>query len=143
MDRRLIATGEEVWALIPQRPPIVMIDKFYEGNGACSYSGLTISEHTLFFEDDCFREPGIMEHIAQSAAAWIGYLFKQREEPVPVGYIGSIDKLKISFLPKVGDELFTEIKVIQEVYDITLIGAIVKIGNEVVAECRMKIFLKK
>lgn len=54
-----------------------------------------------------------------------------------------MDKLKIYDLPKIGMKLFTEITVVQEVFDITLISAQVKVEEELIAECRMKIFIKK
>jgi hypothetical protein len=40
-------------------------------------------------------------------------------------------------------KLFTEITVVQEVFDITLISAQVKVEDKLIAECRMKIFIKK
>ena len=40
-------------------------------------------------------------------------------------------------------KLFTEITVVQEVFDITLISAQVKAEEELIAECKMKIFIKK
>ena len=46
-------------------------------------------------------------------------------------------------LPKNGMKLFTEITVVQEVFDITLISAQVKVEDKLIAECRMKIFIKK
>lgn len=64
-------------------------------------------------------------------------------EKVPLGFIGSVDKLKIYDLPKNGMKLFTEITVVQEVFDITLISAQVKVEDKLIAECRMKIFIKK
>lgn len=143
MRKLIITEGEGILDLIPQRPPIVMVDKFYGVEDDCSYTGLTISPDNIFIERNRFKEPGIIEHIAQSAAARVGYICKQDNIPVPLGFIGSVDKMTIHALPKVGDELYTEIKIIQEVAEITLIGATVKIGDKLVAECRMKIFLKK
>ena len=89
------------------------------------------------------QEPGIIEHIAQSAAARIGFIYTRQGEKVPLGFIGSVDKLKIYNLPEAGMKLFTEITVVQEVFDITLISAQVKAEEELIAECKMKIFIKK
>jgi hypothetical protein len=61
----------------------------------------------------------------------------------PVGYIGAIKKLIIHSLPPVGAELKTEIIVQQIVFDVTLISAKSTMNGEPVAECEMKIFLKK
>ncbi|MCD7901130.1 MAG: hydroxymyristoyl-ACP dehydratase [Bacteroides sp.] len=141
--KEAIFKGKEIYKLIPQRPPIVMVDKFYGIEGNQSFSGLTLAADNIFCQEGVFQEPGIIEHIAQSAAARIGYIYHQQDEPVPLGFIGSVDKLKIHVLPEVGNELSTVITVVQELFDITLISAQTTMGDTVVAECKMKIFLKK
>lgn len=143
MNRKAIIEGDSILDLIPQRPPIVMVDKFYGIEENSSYTGLAVTADNIFVEHNKFKEPGIIEHIAQSAASRIGYICQQNNIPVPLGFIGSVDKLIIHSLPPIGEELYTEIKIIQEVAEITLIGATVKSGNNLIAECRMKIFLKK
>ncbi|WP_195662624.1 hydroxymyristoyl-ACP dehydratase [Bacteroides congonensis] len=143
MNREAIIHGEGILGLIPQRPPIVMVDSFFGIEENCSYSGLTITSDNIFCEAGKLQEPGIIEHIAQSAAARIGFIYTRQGAQVPLGFIGSVDKLKIYNLPEVGMKLFTEITVVQEVFDITLVSAQVKAGEELIAECRMKIFIKK
>ena len=142
-SKEIICQGEELFRLIPQRPPMVMIDRFYGIEEDTSWSGLTVTTDNLFCRDGVLQETGIIEHIAQSAAARVGYIYMLRKEPVPLGFIGSVDKLKIYDLPKNGMKLFTEITVVQEVFDITLISAQVKVEDKLIAECRMKIFIKK
>lgn len=143
MNREAIIHGEGILGLIPQRPPIVMVDSFFGIEENCSYSGLTVTSDNIFCEAGKLQEPGIIEHIAQSAAARIGFIYTRQGAQVPLGFIGSVDKLKIYNLPEVGIKLFTEITVVQEVFDITLVSAQVKAGEELIAECRMKIFIKK
>lgn len=143
MNREAIIHGEGILGLIPQRPPIVMVDSFFGIEENCSYSGLTITSDNIFCEAGKLQEPGVIEHIAQSAAARIGFIYTRQGAQVPLGFIGSVDKLKIYKLPEVGMKLFTEITVVQEVFDITLVSAQVKAGEELIAECRMKIFIKK
>ena len=142
-SKEIICQGEELFRLIPQRPPMVMIDRFYGIEENTSWSGLTVTTDNLFCRDGVLQETGIIEHIAQSAAARVGYIYMLRKEPVPLGFIGSVDKLKIYNLPEAGMKLFTEITVVQEVFDITLISAQVKTEEELIAECKMKIFIKK
>lgn len=143
MKRDIIVQDDAILELIPQRNPIVMVDTFYGIEDENSYTELTITADNIFADGNNFTEPGIIEHIAQSAAVRIGYIYQQLQQPVPLGFIGSVDKMKIHNLPKVGDSLYTEIKVIQEVFDITLIGALVKVNDTTIAEGRMKIFLNK
>lgn len=143
MNGKAIICGDDILKLIPQRPPIVMVDSFFGIEEDRSYSGLTVTADNIFCEAGKLQETGLIEHIAQSAAARIGYLYTQKGEEVPLGFIGSVDKLKVYNLPEIGMKLFTEITVVQEVFDITLIAAQVKAGEELMAECRMKIFIKK
>lgn len=143
MNGKAIICGDDILKLIPQRSPIVMVDSFFGIEEDRSYSGLTVTADNIFCEAGKLQETGLIEHIAQSAAARIGYLYTQKGEEVPLGFIGSVDKLKVYSLPEIGMKLFTEITVVQEVFDITLIAAQVKAGEELMAECRMKIFIKK
>ena len=143
MNREAIIHGEGILGLIPQRPPIVMVDSFFGIEENCSYSGLTVTPDNIFCEAGKLQEPGIIEHIAQSAAARIGFIYTRQGAQVPLGFIGSVDKLRIYDLPEVGMKLFTEITVVQEVFDITLIAAQVKADEKLIAECRMTIFIKK
>lgn len=142
-EKEIICQGDELFRLIPQRPPMVMIDRFYGIDNEISRSGLTVTPDNLFCLNGVLQETGIIEHIAQSAAARVGYIYLLRQEPIPLGFIGSVEKMKIYRLPAVGAELHTGITVVQEVFDITLITAEVKENDELLAECRMKIYLKK
>ena len=101
-----------------------MVDSFFGFEENRSYSGLTVTTDNLFCEAGRLQEPGIIEHIAQSAAARIGVIYTRQGEKVPLGFIGSVD-------------------IVQEVFDITLISAQVKTEEELIAECKMKIFIKK
>lgn len=135
--------GEEIYQLIPQRPPIVMVDVVYAADESSAETGLTIQEDNIFVRNGRFREPGLIEHIAQSAAAFAGYgTFARGEEP-KLGYIGEIKDCNLFLLPKAGDELRTTIRLVTEVGGIRLIAAETKVNGEAVASCQMKIFLKE
>lgn len=143
-----ILAGEEVFSLIPQKPPIVMVDKLWYNDDTTTVSGVTIKENNIFCEDGFLKEPGIVENIAQTAALRVGYLVKQMEQNgekinPPIGYIGAIKRLVIHQLPKVGSELKTEVIIQQVIFDVTLITGKATMNGETIAECEMKIFLKK
>ncbi len=140
---KALMQGEEILSLIPQRHPIVMVDAFYGADEVLSYSGLTITPGNIFCENNTLREPGLIEHVAQSAAARVGYLCMKQNIPVPVGFIGAIKNFQIYRLPVTGETLHTTIKIEQDFMDITLISAKVMIAEEMISECEMKIFLQK
>ena len=77
-----------------------------------------------------------------SAAARVGYLFTEAGKPIPIGYIGSVNNFEIKEFPKVGETIFTNIEVLQEVMGITLIMAHCYINKVEIASCKMKIFLE-
>lgn len=129
--------------LIPQRAPIVMVDRLTSIEEGVSYTELEVRADNLFVERGVLSECGLIEHIAQSAAARIGYLFRMRGEAVPIGYIGSVNQFTLGRLPRVGERLTTSIRVMQEVYQVSLVEAEVRSDDEVVASSRMKIFLEQ
>ncbi len=129
--------------LIPQRSPILMIDEFLGFDKQVSRSHLLVTDDNLFVDDGVLCECGIIEHIAQSAAARVGFIFKSKGEPIPLGYIGAVNSFNLMEYPKVGDEIFTEINVAQEFMNISLIEAQCNVNDNVVAQCKMKIFLEQ
>jgi predicted hotdog family 3-hydroxylacyl-ACP dehydratase len=66
-----------------------------------------IQASNILVENGRFTEAGLVENIAQTAAARAGYISTRSNQPVKVGYIGSLKNLEIYHLPKVNDELET------------------------------------
>lgn len=128
--------------LIPQRAPIVMVDEFLGIDNNVSRTRFTVYNDNIFVSNGEFSECGLIEHIAQSAAARVGYIFKSKNLPIPIGYIGSVNNFVIYQNPKVGEAINTTIEIIQEVFNITLIQAYCHIDGKEIASCRMKIFLE-
>lgn len=122
---------------------MVMVDEFLGMGEAVSKTRFTVREDNLFVDNGQLSECGLIEHIAQSAAARIGYIFKSKNEPVPIGYIGSVNDFIFSRAVKPGETIETTVKVLQEVLNITLIEARCYINDKEVASSKMKIFIKE
>lgn len=131
----------DILTLIPQRRPFVMIDRLLSFDEIESSTDFVIKEDNIFCKDGLFLETGIMENIAQTCAARIGYININNNESVKIGVIGSIKDLIITKLPKVGTTLVTKVKVLSEVFAITLVEAEVYDNDELIAKCEMKISL--
>lgn len=129
--------------LLPQKFPFVMVDKMYDYTETSLISGFTIRKESVFFQDGNFVESGLIEHIAQSIALHTGYQFFLKNEPAPTGYIGSIKDIEIRQLPKLGDEIQTTVSILQEFAGITLVDAVTKLNNIVIAAGQMKTVLAK
>ncbi len=135
--------GEEIYKLIPQRPPIVMVDTFFEADSEKAKTGLRISSENIFCKEGVLQETGLIEHVAQSAAAFAGYEPYTRGESPKLGFIGEVKRFKIERLPNVNEFINTNLKVLGEAGGVTLIAAEVISGEETLATCQMKIFIKE
>jgi len=134
---------ENMESLIPQRPPFVMIDQLLSCSDTKTSTGFTVREDNIFVENGKFKEPGLTENIAQTAAARAGYISKTANMPVRVGYIGAVNNLEIYLLPKTGDQLITEITIENQIFDVTLISGKIVCNGKTVAQCNMKIFINQ
>jgi predicted hotdog family 3-hydroxylacyl-ACP dehydratase len=138
-----IAAKELVEKLIPQKAPFVMVDKLLKFEESALTAGLTIPADNIFVQDGVFLESGIVEHMAQSVALYTGYQYYLKNEPAPTGYIGSIKDVEILELPQTGDDIVTDVSVLQEFMGITLVNIITKKNDIVIAKSQMKTVLAK
>lgn len=143
MGSQPLLIGEELYQLIPQRNPVVMVDTFFCADEESAETGLHVQSGNLFCEGNLLREPGLIEHVAQSAAAFAGYAPYTRGEQPKLGFIGEVKKFKITRLPHVGEFLHTRLRILGEAAGVTLIAAVTTSGEETVANCQMKIFIKE
>lgn len=127
--------------LIPQRPPFVMIDRLVSSDEVYSITELSIREDNLFVEEGRLSASGLIENIAQTCAARIGYINLNHGQTVKIGVIGSISNLNIERTPKVGEKLTTTIKLLEEVFQMTLVEAVIASDNEEIVHANMKIAL--
>lgn len=137
-----LALGPEILKYIPQRPPMVMIDKLLVSDDEKTTTGLTVSDSNIFVENGALMPPGLIENMAQTAAVRAGYLYVTKGEPVPLGFIGGLKKVKIYETPPVGAELITEVRVFSTVMNITAIKSEIQYEGNIIAESEMKIFVQ-
>lgn len=127
--------------LLPQRPPFVMIDRLVSSDEVYSVTELQVREDNLFIENEQLTASGLIENIAQTCAARIGYINLNKGGTVKIGVIGSISNLTIERTPKIGEKLTTTIKLLEEVFKMTLVEAVIKSGDEEIVHANMKIAL--
>lgn len=126
--------------LLPQQPPFVMVDNLTDYNDTQTTCCLTIRNDNVFFQEGCLASAGLIEHIAQTCAARLGYYNKYvMKSGVRLGFIGEVKDLDILRLPREGERIETTITVLQEIFDVTLVSAEVRVGTEVIATTNLKI----
>ena len=127
--------------LIPQRPPFVMIDKLLSFDMTVTVTQLEIRADNVFCKDGRLSAEGLMENIAQTCAARMGYINLTKNEAVKIGVIGAVNNFEVFRTPKIGDVIVTTIEVIEEMFQITMVKATIKCGDETIVQGNMKIAL--
>lgn len=132
----------DIHELLPQQNPFVMVGSLVAFSMERTVTRTLICEENLFVEHGLFTPAGIIENIAQTCAARIGYLNKYiLKKGIQIGFIGAVRNLRIERLPRVGETIETSITTVEEIFGMTLVTALVTVGEEVVATSEMKIAL--
>jgi predicted hotdog family 3-hydroxylacyl-ACP dehydratase len=142
-SEEIIAGIDTITQFIPQKEPMVMIDRLLEVKNKKTVTSLVIVECNIFCSNGLFREPGLIENMAQTAAAGVGYVSKSEGKRLPLGFIGGLRNLQIHELPGIGSEIRTEVTVEHEVFDATVVSGKTFVNDRCIAECELKIFLIK
>ena len=129
--------------LLLQAPPFRFVDRLDRFDREGVVTSFTVPADGPLVEDGCLTEAGLVENMAQSSAARIGYISVYIDHvPVRIGYLGQIKNLEINRLPRCGEVLSTTVRLRQEVFGITLVEARVCQGEEMVAQAAVKTALR-
>ncbi len=140
----------DIHTLLPQQEPFVMVETLV-GYSAEETSTETHIRADNIFIGNCGAEStsalsaeGIIENIAQTCAARIGYVNKYiLKKGIQIGFIGSVRHFRVFRLPRVGERIRTSVKIEQEIFGMTLASATVTSGNETLAQSEIKIAVKE
>lgn len=139
----MLASRDKVLNLIPQKFPFVMVDELLNYSEENLKSRFTVGSNNIFVCNDFFIESGVIENMAQSVALHTGYQFFLLNKIAPTGYIGSINKIEINRLPRLGEILETNVFILQEFMGVTLVDIEVMIKGKIIAKGQMKTVLSK
>jgi predicted hotdog family 3-hydroxylacyl-ACP dehydratase len=130
----------DIKTIIPQQPPFVMIDRLVHFDPVFTKTEFKVKPDTLFVENGKLTEAGLLENIAQTCAARLGYINTViLKGPVRLGFIGAMKALSVNGLPSIDSTLETTVEVVNEVFNITLVNATTLCNDEVLVTCEMKI----
>jgi predicted hotdog family 3-hydroxylacyl-ACP dehydratase len=129
----------DITTLLPQGPPFILVDKMLFSDETVSRTSFRITAESPLVDQGRFTEGGLLENIAQTAAAGAGYHTWQTGGTVATGFMVSVSNFIITALPQVGDELLTETTVKLRIPDIIVISGVVNCKEQVIATCEMKI----
>lgn len=134
----------DIRSLLPQRDPFVAVDCLVHYDDREVVTETLVRADSLFTEDGRLTAAGLMENIAQTCAARIGFctLYVLGLDKVDIGVIGALRNMEIHALPLAGQTLTTRVTVKEEAFGITLVKASVTSEGRTLVEGEMKIALK-
>ncbi len=129
--------------LLLQQPPFIMVDTLVHYDDTLTVTETLIRKDNIFTEDGCFTPAGLMENIAQTCAARIGYINKYiLHRDIQIGFIAAVKSMEIKKCPAVGTTITTNIEVVKEAFGMTLINATVNMDNEEIATAEVKMAVR-
>lgn len=136
--------GSDIYNLIPQRPPMLMIGSLLSSSSIEAITSFQIGADCIFVEDGKLTEFGLIENMAQSAAALNGINEYINKIPPRLGFIGEIKDFRLHKNPHVGDTIVTHIKIIAEADKVLLVDGKVRLKNveDILANTKLKIFIQ-
>ncbi len=134
----------DIHELLPQQEPFVMVGRVTSFTDRVLETETVVDAANIFVEDGRFTSTGLIENIAQTCAARIGYINKYiLLKGIQVGVIGAIRDLHVSREPRVGETLHTRLEVREEIFGMILADAWVTCGDEEIVSTNIKIALQK
>jgi len=121
---------------------MVMVDELVRAEANLAVTRFTILQDNLFLMSRRLGEPGLVENIAQTIAAMVGYDCSLKNIPVPIGYIAAVKDLKIVSLPAEGSVIETTVIITNQVMDVTVVRGKVEQAGNVICSCEMKVVAK-
>lgn len=129
--------------IIPQREPFAMIDCLVEYSSKSATSILQIKSSNILVENNYFSAAGILENMAQTAAAQLGYeAFLKNLEP-PVGFIAAVKNFSVIENPAVGTQIKTIIAYTATIINIHIVNAVTYLNDKEIASAELRIFIQE
>jgi predicted hotdog family 3-hydroxylacyl-ACP dehydratase len=133
----------DIHELLPQQEPFVMVGQLVHFDMTRTVTETTIGSENMFVENGQMTASGLIENIAQTCAARIGYVNKYiLKKGIQIGSIGAIRNLEVKALPAVGDTIRTTVDVVEEVFGMILANASIECNGETMVTTEMKIAIK-
>lgn len=133
----------DIHELLPQQEPFVMIGTLTHFDRTLTVTETEVRPDNIFVEQGHFTASGLMENIAQTCAARIGYVNKYiLKKGIQLGFIGAVRNFEILSLPSVDAVITTFVEVKEEVFGMTLAEARIECQGEVIVTTEMKIAVK-
>lgn len=133
----------DIHGILPQQEPFVMVGCLTHFELGSSTTETEIRNDNIFVDGGVFSAYGMVENMAQTCAARIGYYNKYvLNNEVQIGLIGAIRNFCVNSVVSVGDVVVTTVDVVEEVFGMTLANAVSRCRGDIVATAEIKLSVK-
>ncbi len=129
--------------IIPQRAPFAMIDCLVKHSSKAATSSLQISSSNILVENNYLSAAGMLENMAQTAAAHLGYEAYLRDLEAPVGFIAAVKNFIVNENPVVGTQIETTIEYTNTIINIHIVNAVTYLNDKEIAKAELRIFIQE
>lgn len=136
--------GKDIYKLIPQRHPFVMVDEFEATGDNAGQSALCVRTDNYFIlPDGTMAETGLIEHVAQSCSALAGsHALSGGSSAPPVGIIGEVKHFSCNRRPRSGERIETTVSFGMSFGNVTMATGKSYVCGEQIVEITLKIFMQ-
>lgn len=134
----------DIRELLPQKDPFILVDELVAWNEAETRTRFTVREDGIMVRAGRLSAAGMVEVMAQTSAARIGYIHKYiLHRPVAMGYIGAVKALTVNREVRVGETVDATLRVVAEAGPLTRISVLLSVRSEAVAWGEMTVALQQ
>lgn len=120
-----------------------MVDTLLHADETSARCSFHIPADHVMVDNGIFTEGGLLENMAQTAAAHAGYLALSGNGLVKAGFIASVKDFIIFKSVNAGDHLQTSVVIESDFAGINIANGTVWHNEELVASCELKIFIQE
>lgn len=132
-----ITDSTQIKTLLPHREPMIMVDSLLEFSEGKAIVGFTIRKNIIFMYDNACSETGLIEHMAQAAALYIGYKNYSENKATKEGFIAAIKHFLINKLPQINEILKTEVVIVHAIMHMCTVKVSTFIDQVLIAQAEM------
>jgi predicted hotdog family 3-hydroxylacyl-ACP dehydratase len=128
--------------LLPHRAPMRLVDTLVSVNDGCAVAESVLPRSTMMADGEGkIDEVAFMELIAQSYAAFKGYMDRMNGKPPGEGFLVGVRNLEVTGRAYAGDRLLTSIRTVAALGGFAVVEGSVTRGDETLASGTLKLWL--
>lgn len=137
---------------LPHRGQMLMVDNLLAIDEKSVRSTFKIAPSCIFVMNECMRESGLIENMAQTCSSIVGQSFFEEDDLTGernqlIGFISAVKSVHIEQLPKVNDVIETRAELVSrfdgEGYSLCTMQCEIQVRALTVARCIMNLFIQE